>query len=218
MKPIFSLHLCVAAILGLVLLTSAPRAVHAQTTNDTSTATNTPLTSATVTNETHITSKTGRVDLLTRALIYSDNVRVVDPRIELTCEYMIAKFPTNGVRRVDTLVAETNVVALITTNDVTYRITAAKAVYVNRVEGTTTNQSLELIGFPPPVIRWASEDPTTAKTNIFTAKRIVWDLMSNQITADEQHGIFPDVANSPRRKKPEASATNTVSAPQTNTP
>lgn len=195
----------VSAVVGLAVLAQAPGSASAQTNENTSSTTE---------GVTDITSKAGRFDFNTRSLVYTENVHVVDPRVDLTCEYMIAKFPTNGERRVESAVAETNVVALITTNDVTYRITAAKAIYTFQPIGVTTNQTLELVGFPPPVIRWASDEQTPAKTNIFTARRILWDFIKNQITADDQHGTFPDLANPVRRKKAEATTTNATTEPK----
>ena len=203
MKPILQFHLCITAVLGFALLTPGPRAAHAQA------AATSP--AATLGSETHITSKLGRFDFNTRSLVYSENVRVVDPRIQLTCEYLTAKFPTNGARRVESITAETNVVALISTNDITYTITAAMAVYTYRPEATKTNETLELTGSPEPAIRWVSGDQPAAKTNEFTARRIVWDLTNNQISAEDNRGSFPDFSNAQHRIKPDTGATNAVS-------
>ena len=209
MKPIFHPHLRVAAVLGFVLLAFGGRTVRADETN---------LPPAGADGRTRIASKHGRFDFVTRSLVYADDVRVEDPRIRITCEFLLAKFPTNGNHRVDTIVAETNVVALITTNDITYRITAARAVFIFHPSATTTNETLELSGLPEPSIQWVQDDLATIKTNTFSARRIVWDLMNNNITAEDNHGVFPDFRNTARAHPPAAETTNAVPEPKPATP
>lgn len=210
MKPILPPPLRMATVIGIALLMFGPRAAQAETTNATPASTG---------NETHISSKYGRFDFNTRSLVYSENVQLEDPRIRLTCEYLLAKFPTNGNHRVDSVIAETNVVALITTNDITYKITAAKAVFIYRPEATTTNETLELTGLPEPVIQWVPADQTPLRTNTFTARRIVWDLLNNNITAEDNRGVFPDFRSPTRRAQTEApAATNATPEPKPATP
>lgn len=204
MKQIFPPPLRMAAILGFALLLGGTNATRAEATN---------VSPARATSETHISSKYGRFDFNTRSLVYSENVRLDDPRIQLTCEYLLAKFPTNGSHRVDSVVAETNVVALITTNDITYKITAAKAVFIYRPEATTTNETLELTGLPEPTIEWVPADQTPLRTNTFTARRIVWDLLNNNITAEDNRGVFPDL-RSPVRAAPGGAAASTNATPE----
>lgn len=199
MKPTHNLFIRSAAILGLLLAGLLP--VRAEDAN--------PAAAPVSDKETHITSHHGFFDLNTRQLIYQDDVKVDDPRMRLTCEYLTAKFPPSGTRHVDSIVAETNVVVLISTNDTTYTIKAAKAVYLYQPGATSTNETLELSGTPAPTITWLeSGDVSTPQTNEFKASRILWDIAKNHISADDQHGMFPDFGGNARRPKPAPAATN----------
>ena len=203
MKPFRHPPLFSVAAVGFSLLVIGLPEIRAVETN-LPPATNTNL-------QTVITSKVGYFDIPTRSLVYRDHVRVVDPRINLTCEFLQAKFPTNGSHRVSSIIAETNVVVLIATNDITYTITAARAVYSFQPDATTTNEMLEVTGLPAPVIRWAPNDEPSVKTNEFTAKKIIWDLANNRITAEDHSGTFPDLDMQRRNKKDATSPTNSVS-------
>ena len=207
MKSIVPSSLLAAVALGSGLLALNAPAVRAD-------ATNPPPANAAAT-ETHITSKVGYLDLNTRSLVYRDSVRVEDPRLTLTCEYLTAQFPTNGGHRVDSIIAETNVVALITTNDITYTISAAKAIYRYRPGATATNETLELTGLPAPLIRWQAGNLPAGRTNEFTARKIVWDLAHNRIIAEDHQGTFPDLGGKERRPKATTPSTN---APANATP
>lgn len=165
---------------------------------------------------THITSDSVEFDMKARVATYSGNVRVADPSITMTCEFLTAKVPASG--RVESIIAETNVVAVIVTNNTTFTITAAKAIYLYQVFPFATNQTLELTGVPWPKVTWPQEDTTPVQTNEFSARRIVWDLNKNSLKADEHRGVFPDMESMRNRIKPGASATNTTTAPKPATP
>jgi len=147
--------------------------------------------------ETHISSDSVEFDMKTRLAIYRGNVRVQDPRITMTCEYLTAKVPAGG--RVDSIIAETNVVATIVTNNTTFTITSAKATYTYQVLPFATNQTLELTGLPLPKISWPQEDVVPPGTNEFTARRILWDLGRGSFRAEEQRGVFPDMETLKKR-------------------
>jgi hypothetical protein len=199
MKPTRTPFVRAAAVLGLLL--AALLSARAEDTN---------LAAAPVLdNETHITSHHGFFDLNSRQLIYEENVKVDDPRMHLTCEYLTAKFPPSGTRHVDSIVAETNVVVLISTNDTTYTIKAAKAVYLYQPGATSTNETLELSGTPAPTVTWLeSGDAAVPQTNEFKASRILWDIARNRVSADDHQGTFPDFGSNARRHKPSPATTN----------
>ncbi|MFN3410430.1 MAG: LptA/OstA family protein [Limisphaerales bacterium] len=159
--------------------------------------------------ETHIASDSVEFDMKTRLAVYRGNVTVTDPRIALTCEFLTAKVLDSG--QVERIVAETNVVATIVTNNTTFTVTAAKATYTYQVSATATNQTLELTGLPAPKITWPQEDVSPPRTNEFTARRILWDLANERLTAEEHRGVFPDFQALRQRNR---AATNAPPAAQ----
>jgi hypothetical protein len=169
---------------------------------------------------THISSKHAYFDYRKHYLISYDTVKLEDPRIAMTCEYLMARFPTNGSQQVELAIAETNVVAIISTNGTTYTIQAPKAVYTFQTTGSITNQTLLLTGTPEPTIWWQQDNSPTAKTNTFAAKRILWDLVNGNISAEENHGVFPDFQSGAKRPAPDSPApatsntTNATAAPK----
>jgi lipopolysaccharide export system protein LptA len=154
---------------------------------------------------TQITSQTVDFDLKARQAVYHGKVNVQDPRIHLTCERLTATIAESG-GRVDSLVAESNVVANIATNDTVYTVTSQKATYTYQVAADSTNQTLELIGSPWPTITWPP-------TNVATGRRIFWDIGRGKIKIDEPIGRFPNVDALKKVAEP-APATNAVVAPK----
>jgi len=142
--------------------------------------------------ETKITARTGEFDLKSRQVVYREKVTVVDPRIQLTCELLTATIAESG-GRVDSLVAESNVVAIIATNDTVYTVRAEKAVYTYQLLNTTTNQTLVLSGTPDPKITWPQPNSEPPRTNTGIASRIHWDLITGKIKAENPQGVFPSV-------------------------
>ena len=140
--------------------------------------TNAPTVTATNITETHITSKTVDFDLKTRQAIYHGNVRVEDPRVNLSCEVLIANIPEGG-GRVDSIVAETNVVILLPDKGATNRATADRAVYTYSISGGVTNEVLELQGSP------AIE---TAQGTL-KGDSIIWDRANDTIKATNQRMV-----------------------------
>lgn len=97
--------------------------------------------------ETQISAKTVRADLKSRTAVYHGNVKVEDPRVNLTCELLTARMPAAG-KRVDSIIAETNVVIFILQDGATNAATADRAVYTFSIEAGVTNEVLELTGSP----------------------------------------------------------------------
>lgn len=161
--------------------------------------------------ETRITSRTVSFDLKTRQAVYRGDVHVDDPRIDLICDFLTATISESG-GRVDSLVAESNVVAVITTNNTVFTVTAAKANYNYRVSSTTTNQTLELTGTPEPRITWPQEGSVPPRTNEFVARRILWDISTGNIDAEGHRGVFPSVGalSNPLKEIERATATNST--------
>lgn len=164
--------------------------------------------------ETRITSQMVDFDLKSRQAVYRGDVRVIDPRIELTCERLTATLSESG-GSLDSLVAESNVVAHIATNQTIFTVTASKAIYTYQLLPTVTNQTLELTGLPEPTITWPQEGSIPARTNEFAARRILWNIGTGNINAEGHRGVFPSVEslNNPMKELERASATN---SPPTN--
>jgi lipopolysaccharide export system protein LptA len=166
--------------------------------------------------ETKITARTGEFDLKSRQVVYRENVTVLDPRIQLTCELLTANIAESG-GRVDSLIAESNVVAIIATNDTVYTVKSEKAIYTYQLVGATTNQTLELSGPPAPKITWVQPNSEPPRTNTGIASRILWDLISGKIKAENPQGVFPsvDAARNPLRDITEPTSTNSSPAAPT---
>jgi lipopolysaccharide export system protein LptA len=160
---------------------------------------------------TQITSQAVDFDLKARQATYRGDVTVLDPRIRLTCETLTATIAESG-GRVDSLVAESNVVAIIATNDTVFTVTSSKAIYSYQVTPKTTNQTLELSGLPEPKITWPQTNGVVAETNVFTARRILWNISAGTIKAEGHRGVFPNVDALKNVAAP-AAATNKVVAP-----
>jgi lipopolysaccharide transport protein LptA len=128
--------------------------------------------------ETHITSKSVDFDLKSRQAIYRGTVQVTDPRVNLTCELLTARIPAEG-GRVDSIIAESNVVILIPDKGATNRATADKAVYHYQITGGTTNETLELTGSP------TIETPQ----GTLTGDTITWDRGADTVRATNQRMI-----------------------------
>ena len=161
--------------------------------------TNTPPAKA-ATIETHISSKTVNFDLKSRQAIYRGDVVVEDPRVNLTCDVLTARIPADSTR-IDSIIAESNVVILIPEKGTTNRATADKAVYTYSAGAGMTNEVLELTGSP------AIETPQ----GTMTGTRIIWDRAKDSISAENQHmkvrqpespSILPAATNAAPEPKP----------------
>jgi lipopolysaccharide transport protein LptA len=148
--------------------------------------------------ETHINSNTVDFDLKTRTAVYRGNVHVEDERINMTCEVMTAKLPASG-GRVDSIIAETNVVILVPEKGVTNRATSQRAVYTFNVNAGVTNETLELTGSP------ALDSPQGR----LTGDKITWDRVANTIRATNQRMLVrTEATNSTPSAATNTAATN----------
>ncbi|MEY4384765.1 MAG: hypothetical protein RLY20_48 [Verrucomicrobiota bacterium] len=140
--------------------------------------------------ETHIDAKSVRVDLKSRTAIYREKVKVDDPRVSMTCEFLTAKLPDKG-NRVDSIIAETNVVILIPDKGATNYATADRAVYTYSIETGVTNELLELSGSPV----------LTSPQGKTTGTKLIWDIAKEVLTGEDIHMVY---------RNPGASSTNSV--------
>lgn len=130
--------------------------------------------------ETHIYSDSAEFGLRSRLVTYTGNVRVEDPRMNLTCEQLMAKVPSEGTR-LEQIVAKTNVV--ITASDKEGRQYTAKgdlAVYTYQINEGTTNEVVELSGSPS----------ISGPDGTLSGEVIVWDRISNTMKAVNQRTVF----------------------------
>jgi hypothetical protein len=160
---------------------------------------------------TQITAESVDFDLKSRQAVYHGDVKVVDPRINLNCEWLTATIAESG-GRVDRLVAESNVVATIVTNDTVFTVKSPRAIYTYNVLPTVTNQILELSGVPEPTITWPQAASNPPRTNEFIARRILWNIGEGTITAEGHRGVFPSVDVLKKMTAP-AAGTNAAAVP-----
>jgi len=131
--------------------------------------------------ETSIESDRVDFDMKSRQAIYHGHVRVTDPRVNMTCDTLTARIPNEG-KRIDSIVAETNVVILIPDKGVTNHATASRAVYTWQISGGKTNETLELTGLPAPSI----ETPQ----GTLTGDSIIWDRGADTLSAKNQRMVY----------------------------
>ena len=169
-----------------------------------------PSTNATTT-ETRISSKTVDFDLKSRQAVYRGDVVVDDPRVNVTCDVLTVRLPTNGTR-IDSIIAESNVVMFILENGATNRATADKAVYTYAVNAGVTNEVLELTGSP------MIESPQ----GTWTGTRLIWDRVKDIISGENSHMKVRQLEAPPHStgstNAAPASESNAVPAPKPATP
>ena len=162
------------------------------------------------TTDTHISSRTVDFDLKSRQAIYRGDVVVDDARVHVTCDVMTVRLPTNGTR-IDSIIAESNVVMLIPEKGTTNRATADKAVYTYSVNAGVTNEVLELTGSP------AIETPQ----GTMTGTKITWDRAKDNISGENTHMKVRQPETAPpgsTNSAPAAAETNATSEPKPATP
>jgi lipopolysaccharide transport protein LptA len=159
-------------ILAIVIL---PFAVLAQ-----DESTNAPLAAAVTaanaarTNTTEIFSDHVEFQMKTNIAIYTGHVRVIDPRLNLTCDALTIRVPKSEGRP-DYILAEQNVVIDAKDKDGhPVHATGDKATYTFHVENSVTNEVLVLSGNP------------FLKSEMFTGTGdpITWDLAKGGIYAE----------------------------------
>ena len=129
---------------------------------------------------THIESDSVDFDLTTREATYRGHVRVDDPAMRLSCEWLVADLPQTG-GRINHIVAETNVV-IDATDDKGQKMhaTADEAVYVYNVQNGVTNETVTLTGHPE-----LSNAQGTSTGDV-----IVWDRANNHLNITNPKIVF----------------------------
>jgi len=147
----------------------------------------------------------GEFDMAGRKVTYHGHVRVDDPEMKLTSEWLITDLPQPG-EHVNRIVAETNVVIdFLDDKGQTNHATCARTVYSYAVKDGTTNELVTLSG--------------NAKVEnaefIMTGEPIVLNLATRKITANNlvmipRQSLINASAgtNSPPATKPPAADTN----------
>ena len=139
-------------------------------------------TNATPLIETHIYSDSVELGIKNRSAVYRGNVRLEDPRLQLTCEQLTAEVPQEG-KRVEQVIAETNVViVMMDDRGLTNRAFADKAVYTYNASESQTNETVVLSGETEPHI----ERPE----GILYGNPITWDRAQNKLRAKNQRMIY----------------------------
>lgn len=147
---------------------------------------------------TQINSDSADFDLANHRVIYRGHVRVDDPEMKLTSEWLVADLPQSG-GHVNHIVAETNVVIDATDEKgQAVHATGDKAVYDYQVQGSVTNETITLTGNP---------EMDNAQDTL-TGDVIIWDRANNHLNATNQKMIF--------RQNLNGAETGTNSPPTTN--
>jgi lipopolysaccharide transport protein LptA len=129
---------------------------------------------------TRIESDSVDFDLTAREATYRGHVRVDDPEMKLSCEWLVADLPQTG-GRINHIVAETNVV-IDATDDKGQKMhaTGEKAVYVYSVPNGVTNETVTLTGHPE-----LSNAQGTSTGDV-----IVWDRVNNHLNITNPRIVF----------------------------
>ena len=141
-------------------------------------------------------------DLTGRRMIYRNHVRVDDPEMKLSCEWLTADLPQDG-GHVTNIVAETNVVIDFTDDKgQPYHATGDKVVYFYQVQGGVTNETITLTANPAQI-----EDALGTQTG----DEIIWDRVNNRLS-------IPRNAKLVSHQNLNGSVSATNSLPATNLP
>ena len=99
--------------------------------------------------ETDIISKRASFDMKTSTIIYQGDVRIKDPRMDLSCEVLTVKLAPEGGGKIESSIAETNVVIdFIDEKGQRIHATGGKVIYRYTVTPTSTNDVMELMDNP----------------------------------------------------------------------
>lgn len=164
--------------------------------------------------ETHILSDLLEFELESLNAVYTGNVKVYDPQMQLTCELLTARFRTNnGQVEVTGIIAETNVVIdAVDWEGRTNHATADKLVYSYSVVDGITNQTLELSGNA-----WLTN--YTLKAGM-SAEPIIVDLVKSKVSAGrpkmtiQSGGVKSFGEEFERKKKQPAAPATTPETPK----
>ncbi len=116
-----------------------------------------------------------------RVVMYRGNVRVNDPKIKLTCEYLTLELPP-GAGHVSHILAETNVVIdFIGDNNEKYHVTSDKAVYDYNVVNQVTNET----------VTWTGNPVVITKDATIHSEPLVWDRRANHFLFTKPTVVLP---------------------------
>jgi lipopolysaccharide export system protein LptA len=127
-----------------------------------------------------VDSATAYFDMVTQRVIYSGNVRVTDPKIKLTCEWLLLDVPKEG-DHINYISAETNVVVDFTRGDEKYHVTSARAVYNYNVVNQVTNETVTFTGNPI----------VDTKDGKIWSEPLVWDRTAQRFNFTHPKVILP---------------------------
>lgn len=123
---------------------------------------------------------------VSRKVIYSGNVRVIDPKVQLQCEHLTLELPP-GNGHVNHMTAVTNVIIDFTDdNGEKYHVTSDKAVYDYNVVNQVTNETVTWTGHP---------FVTTKDGKTLQGEPLVWDRRGNFFYATHQTMVIPGGLN-----------------------
>jgi lipopolysaccharide transport protein LptA len=123
---------------------------------------------------------------------YTENVVVSDEQMKLTCEWIKANLPLNGVP-ITNILARTNVVMDFTDEKgQKTRATGDQAVYYFHVQNGVTNETVTLTANPP------GKPKVTQGKDTMTGDAIIWDRTTDQVqvTGHFRGTLYPNT-NSP---------------------
>jgi|SRR5665213_1073467 len=98
-----------------------------------------------------VNSDSADFDLNTRRAEYHGHVEVIDPKVKLTCDWLVVDLPAAGAH-LSHVSAETNVVIdFLDEKGDKYHVTSDKAVYAYNLENAVTNETVTFTGSPKVV-------------------------------------------------------------------
>jgi lipopolysaccharide export system protein LptA len=119
---------------------------------------------------TEISSDSADFDLNIRRGIYRGHVSVVDPKVKMTCEWLVVDLPASG-GHLSHVSAETNVVIdFIDEKGLTNHVTSAKVVYAYSEQGSVTNET----------VTWTGNPVVETPDMTILSEPLVWDRMANK--------------------------------------
>ncbi len=140
---------------------------------------------------TEIDSDSADFDLNAHQAVYRNHVVVTDPKVRLTCEWMLVTLPQGGEHLSHVLAATNVVVDFTNAQGEKYHVTAAQAVYDYKVVNTVTNETVTFTG--NPVV-------DTTNSTIYS-EPMVWDRGRNHFVFTEPKMISKDTGtNGPAQK------------------
>lgn len=121
---------------------------------------------------TEIISDAADFDMNAHQAIYRGHVKVTDPEVKLTCDWLVVDLPAAGAH-LSHVLADTNVVVDFTDEKgEKYHVTSARAVYAYKVVNAVTNETVTFTGRPKVV----------TATSTIKSEPMIWDRARNKFT------------------------------------